>query len=171
MLSDRMDDSVRLIEDLVRSDEKIAVYEHNLYGSYKGKTFYSGNGGWLLNQGYYCAKNISDKIEEISAKTGVTHYKGDINLVPLSGFKKYLLQENAHCVHVLELDSFEHYGNVKKALSWGLEVDDMSIWRVSIVKTTLSVLGQIFFITLGFLVVVVIYYKIIIYIVFGSRKN
>lgn len=171
MLSDRMDDNTRLIGNLVKSDEKIAVREHNLYGSYQGKTSYSGNGGWLLEQEYYCAKNISGKIEEISARTGVAYYKGDVNLVQLSEFKKYLSQKNAHCVHVLEIDSVERYGNVKKALSWGLEANDMSIWRVSIAKTTLSVFGQIFFITLGFLVVVVIYYKIIIYIVFGSRKN
>ncbi|GMU25679.1 hypothetical protein KJZ71_04920 [Patescibacteria group bacterium] len=170
MLSERMDDKIRLIGDLVKPDEKVAVYEHNLYGTYNGKSFYSGNGDWLLEQEYYCAKNISDKVEEISAKTGVNYYKGNLNLVQLNEFKKYLSQNKAQCVQVLELDSFERYGNVKKALSWGLEADDMAVWKVSIIKTVLSVLQQIFFIVLGFLVVMVIYYKIILYIIFGSKK-
>ncbi|RIL00474.1 hypothetical protein DCC77_02820 [Candidatus Uhrbacteria bacterium] len=165
-----MDDKIRLIGDLVKPDEKVAVYEHNLYGTYNGKSFYSGNGDWLLEQEYYCAKNISDKVEEISAKTGVNYYKGNLNLVQLNEFKKYLSQNKAQCVQVLELDSFERYGNVKKALSWGLEADDMAVWKVSIIKTVLSVLQQIFFIVLGFLVVMVIYYKIILYIIFGSKK-
>jgi len=58
----------------------------------------------------------------------------------------------------------------RKKLMWGLEADDMVVWKVSIVKTIFSILQQIFFIVLGFLVVIVIYYKIILYIIFGSKK-
>lgn len=169
MLSERMDDKIRLIGELVKSDEKVAVYEHNLYGTYNGKSFYSGNGGWLLKQEYYCAKNISNKVEEISAKTGVNYYKGDLDLVQLNEFKKYLSQNNANCVSVNSYNPLDN-SETRKKLMWGLEADDMVVWKVSIAKTIFSILQQIFFIVLGFLAVIVIYYKIILYIIFGSKK-
>jgi len=76
---------------LAKPEEKIAVYEHNLYGVnkgetihdeygnyfYKGQSFYSLGGDFLLKQKYYCAKNISAHVEEISQITGVFYYKGN----------------------------------------------------------------------------------------------
>ncbi|MFA6547651.1 MAG: hypothetical protein WCT11_01755 [Candidatus Magasanikbacteria bacterium] len=126
MLSDRMDSEIRLIGDLVKSGEKIAVYEHNLYETLNGENLYDKNGGWLLKQEYYCSKNISSQVETISKKTGITQYKGNYNLVSLEEFKKYLLQNNANCVQVLGL---EHSGVTTKVLSLGFEADDMAIWK------------------------------------------
>jgi hypothetical protein len=126
MLSDRMDSEIRLIGDLVKPGEKIAVFEHNLYETANGESLYEKNGGFLLKQEYYCSKNISSQVEEISKKTGVFYYKGDYNLISLEDFKKYLLQNNANCVEVLDL---ERSGDTKKVLSWGLEADDMAIWK------------------------------------------
>ncbi len=125
MLSDRMDSEIRLIGDLVKPGEKIAMYEHNLTGA-EGESLYDKNGGWLLKQEYYCSKNISNKVEEISKKTGVAYYKGNLNLVSLEDFKSYLSQNNANCVQVLDL---QRSGETKKVLSWGLEADDMAIWK------------------------------------------
>ena len=171
MLSDRMGSEISLIGDLVKPEEKIAVYEHNLYGTYNGESLYSGNGGWLLKQEYYCSKNIIDQVEEISAKTGVNYYKGNFDLIPLSDFKNYLAQNNANCIEVLDLDSVEHFGNVKKALDWGLEANNMAVWRESLIKSIFAVLQTVFFIALGFSILLVLYYKVFLYIVFGRKKT
>jgi len=132
---------------------------------------YNQNGGWLLRQEYYCSKNISSKVEEISAKTEINYYKGNLDLVSLSDFKNYLAQNSALCVQVLGLDNPERYGNVKKALSWGLEADDMAVWAPSTVKSVFAVLQSVFFIALGFLVILILYYKVFLYIVFGKNAK
>mgnify|MGYP001594391235 FL=1 len=171
MLSDRMNSEIGLIGNLVTPEEKIAMYEHNLYESYNGSSLYDKNGGWLLKQEYYCAKNVSTHVEEISTKTGVNYYKGNTGLVSLEDFKKYLTQNNAGCIQVLDLDSVEHFGNVKKALSWGLEADDMAVWQESTAKSLFAVLQTVFFEAIGFLIILVLYYKVFLYIVFGSKKS
>lgn len=171
MLSDRMTSDIRLIGDLVKDNEKIAVYEHNLYGTYQGKSFYDGNGGWLLKQQYYCSKNISDQVEKITAITGINHYGGGTPLSSLSDFKNYLKKNNATCVLVSNLDPDEYIGNVKKLLNWGFEADDMAVWKESLVKSIFAVLQSIFFIILGFFILMVLYYKVFLYIIFGSKKD
>jgi len=171
MLSDRMDSEIRLIGSLVKPEEKIAVYEHNLYGEYNGEKFYDGNGGWLVKQEYYCSKNVSEQVEKIATKTGVNYYKGNTSLVSLADFKNYLAQNKAECVQVLDLDSVEHFGSVKKALSWGFEPDRMAVWQESLVKSIFAVAQTLFFVVLGFIILLVLYYKVFLFIVFGSKKT
>lgn len=174
MLSDRMTNKVQLIGNLVESSEKIAVYEHNLYGSYLGDNFYDKNGGWLLEQQYYCANNISDHIEEISQITGVRNYKGNSELVSLDEFRLYLRRQADGCVERLKLNpvkSFADFSNpANYTLVWGLGADSMAVWQISILKTVFAVLLPILFTTIGFALLLVIYYKIFLFIVFG-RKN
>lgn len=166
MLSDRLDDQIRLIGSFIQPEERIGVYERNVYGS-----DYSHNGGWLLQQEYYCSKNVAGKVDEISAKTGVSFYKGNIDLVSLDDFKNYLSQNKAVCVQVLNLDNVQRYGNVKKALSYGFEADDMAVWQPSTVKSLFNALQSVFWVALGFAVLVVVYYKVFLYIVFGHKKT
>ena len=170
MLSDRMDLEIRLIGSLVKPEEKIAVYEHNLYGEYNGEKLYDGNGGWLVKQEYYCSKNVSDQVEKIAAKTGVNFYKGNTGLVSLADFRNYLSQNKAECVRVLDLDSVEHFGNVKKALSWVFYPDGMAVWQESLIKSVFAVAQTLFFVASGFLILLVLYYKVFLYIVFGGKK-
>lgn len=165
-LSDRLDEQVRLISSLVQPEEKIAVYEHNLYGDY-----YGVSGGWLLSQEYYCTKNISNKVAEISAKTGINHYKGNLDLVSFDDFVNYLSQNNATCVQVLDLDNPHKYGDVKKALSYGLEANNMAIWEPSITKSLLNALLTIVWVILAFAVIVIIYYKVFVYVIFGKKNG
>lgn len=166
MLSDRVDNQIRLIGSLVQPEEIIGVYESNVYGS-----DYSHNGGWLLLQEYYCSKNVSSKVEEISAKTGVNSYKGNLDLVSLSEFKNYLAQNNAICVQVLDLDNVQRYGNVKKVLSYGFEADDMAVWHPSTAKSVFGAIQSSFWVILGFAVLAIVYYKVFLYIVFGVKKH
>ncbi|MDD2495079.1 MAG: hypothetical protein PHE29_07805 [Tissierellia bacterium] len=166
-----MDTEPHLIGDLVEPGEKIAIYEDNLYGAYQGKPFYDGNGGWLLEQEYYCSRDISSQVEKISEKTGIYSYKGNTDLISVEDFKKYLTEQKAWCVEARDVYSVEHLGNIKKALAWGLEADGMNVYKVSIIKSIFAVLQTVFFILLGFFILLILYYKIFIYIVFGNRKR
>lgn len=172
MLSDRMDSEIRLIGSLVKPEEKIAVYEHNLYGTYEGKSFYDGNGGWLVKQEYYCSKSISDHLEEITAKTGASYYKGADGWNSLNDYKNYLVKNNATCVFVKNLDHPEYFdgARVSKVLSWGFEADGMAIWQESLMKSVFAVLQTLFFVALGFIILLVLYYKVFLYIAFGKAK-
>jgi hypothetical protein len=171
MLSDRMTSNVQLIGNLVKPNEKIAVYEHNLYGSYLGKNFYDGNGGWLLKQEYYCAKDISSHTEEISKITGVNNYKGNSKLVSLSEFKSYLVKQGADCIENLKLDPINFLGNIRNTLTWGLEADEMAVWQVSVLKTIFAILLPILFTATSFVLLFVIYYKVFLFIVFGKYQK
>jgi hypothetical protein len=185
-LSDRMTNDVQLIGDLVKTNEKIAIYEHNLYGTnqgetisdgegnsfYHGQSFYELRGGELLKQKYYCSSNISNQVERVSDIMGVYFYKGNQKVVTLSDFKSYLKQNNANCIMVWNMDSEEYFGTKeKKALAWGLAADDMVVWKVSIIKSIFSVAFQVSIIVIGFMILLVIYYKVILNIIFGSKKK
>jgi hypothetical protein len=172
MLSDRMNSELQLIGDLVKPGEKIAMYEHNLYGSYEGKSSYEGNGGWLLEQEFYCSNNISDQVDNIILKTGVKYYTpSGTYLGSLEDFKNYLIKNKANCVDVRNLDSVERFGNIKKALGWGLEADGMKIYEASFVESVFYVLANILLIVIGYLLLLIIYYKIVLYIIFGGNKK
>lgn len=166
MLSDRLDDQIHLIGNLVQPEEKIGVYEGNIYGSN-----YSHNGDWLLQQEYYCSKNVASKVDEVSAKTGINFYKGNLDLVSSDDFKKYLSQNNAICIQVLNLTNPQRYGSVQKALSWGFEADNMAIWQPSTVKSLLSAFQSLLWVVLGFATLVVVYYKVFLYVIFGNKKT
>lgn len=160
-----MDNQIRLIGSLVKPEERIGVYEGNVYGNY-----YSHNGGWLLLQEYYCSKNISSKVEEISAKTGVNFYRGNLDLVSLSDFKNYLAQNKATCVSVNSYNPLDK-SETREKLMWGFEPDGMAIWQESLAKSIFAVLQTLFFVSLGFIILLVIYYKVFLYIVFGKEKE
>lgn len=171
MLTDRIDGEIRRIESLVDREEKIAVYEHNLYENINGVSTYDRNGGWLLKQDYYCTTNIGAKVKEISDITEVYYYKGNLKLVPLNEFVEYLENNNALCIHVLDLHSQENFGDVEKALAWGFEAEDMGIYRESIIKSIGSIAVTFFYTTLSFLALLIIYYKVFLFVVFGTRKK
>lgn len=171
LLVERMEEDPVLIKNLINPGEKIGRHENQLYGLSEGRRYYDAWGGWLIEQDYYCSKNISVRIEEIATKTSVYHYKGNIDLVSAEDFRKYLIEQKTNCVEVLDLNNAKLYGNVKKALSLGLEADNMAIWKPSLIKSIFYVLSDVIFLAIVFSILLVIYYKIILYIVFGSKNK
>lgn len=183
MLSERMTDRVQLIGSLVKPNEKIAIYEHNLYGSNKGETvhdgygnyfhhdqsFYSLRGGLMLQQSYYCSDNVWNNVEEISELTGIYTYKDNLEPTTLNGFKEQLMRAKAHCVMIWDTTSFKNFNNAK-ALDWALEAENMAIWQVSALKTIFGVLVPVLFIVIGFALLLVVYYKVFLFMVFGKSQ-
>jgi hypothetical protein len=166
MLSGRMDNQVRLISTLIRPDEKVATNEGGLSAGN-----YDRNGGWILKQQYYCSKDVASKVDEIAETTNVHIYKGNLDLITLDSFKRYLAQNNAICVQVLDLNNQWKYGDEQKALAYGFEADIMAIWQPSFIKSVSAAFRAVIGVTLGFLVLMVIYYKIFLYIIFGKVKR
>ena len=157
----RLNEEARLIGEIVNNNEKIAQYEHNLYWNYKGENLYDKNGGWLVQQKYYCAKNISEHVQEVSKRFWIYTYQADYRkIVGLEEFKKYLNEMDAECISL----EGNHFG-------WWLFTDEMNIWKVSYFKTAISLLLTILSISCFAFFVLIIYYKIIIYIIFWKIKN
>jgi hypothetical protein len=169
MLSDRMDSEVRLIGDLIEPGEKIAVYEDNLYGAYNGKKLYDGNGGWLLKQEYYCSRNVSDQVEKIATETGSAYFCGNMCFVSGEDFKTYLKQNKVSCISVNNYNPIDN-SETRKKLMWGLEADNMAVWKVSLLSSIVYVLQMVLSVTVAFLLIVVVYYKIFIYVIYGKRR-
>jgi len=157
----RLNEEVRIIWEIVKNNEKIAQYEHNLYWSYEGKNWYDRNGWYLLQQKYYCAKNISEHVDEVSKRTWIYTYEADYRkIVEIEEFKKYLHDMDAECVSLEE----NHF-------SWWLFTDKMNIWGVSYLKTAGSLLLTLFSVGCFGLFVLIIYYKIFIYIIFWKNHQ
>lgn len=185
-LFNRMDTDVHIIGDLVYYDEKISGNENGLYGVnegetihdedgnyfYHGQSFYSLSGGTLVKQKYYCSKNISNQIEKVSEITGINYYKANLELVSLNDFKEYLIKNNATCVMVWNnLDGLKNVGDAKKALTWGLEAEGMNIYKVSLISSLLYISWCFFIIVIYSSILILIYYKVVLYIIFGNYKN
>lgn len=163
-LQNRMTTELQLLPNLITSDEKIGQYENNLHGEW-----YEKNEGWALRQpDVYCSRNIAQHIEEISTKTGISLYKGNeaAELLTLENFKNYLTSQRANCVYATSLD------NNTKVIGWAWFVgDDLEVWKESTFASAIYILKESLFIIPFFLVIIVLYYKVFLYIVFGNKKE
>lgn len=161
-LNDRMSSNLQLLPELIGSNEKVGVYENNLHGD-----SYEKNEGWLLRQpNIYCSDNIANNIENISGKTGVEVYKGNgpSEYISLEEFKNYLLKQNAKCVSVNVI-------NGTKVISWEVFVgNDLKVWEQSFFASFVYILKESLLVILSFIVLLVIYYKIFLYIIFGKKN-
>jgi hypothetical protein len=163
-LQNRMTTELKLLPELITSKEKIGQYENNLYGDW-----YEKNEGWVLRQpDVYCSRNIAQHIEGVSAKTGIALYKGNgaTELLSLADFKKYLTDQRANCVYATSIDD-----NTKViGYAWFID-NDLRVWRESSFASALYILKGSLLITIPFLLLVVLYYKVFLFIVFGNNKK
>lgn len=163
-LRDRMSANLQLLPDLINSGEKIGEYENNLHGDW-----YDKNEGWALAQpDVYCSKNITNHIEEISKKTKVASYKGNgpTELLALDAFKNYLNNQKADCVYLTSID------DSTKVIGWAWFIgDDMKVWNESTFASAVYILKGSLITTLPFLLIIILYYKVLLYIVFGNIKE
>ena len=163
-LRNRMTEELKLLPDLISSDEKLGSYENNLH-SY----LYYENEGWILRQpNIYCSKNIIPYIEALSEKIGVSLFKGNgvDELISIESFKKYIGSQNSNCVYVTEL------ANKSSVIAYPWFVDEsFKVWKESTLASMIYILKESFLVALGFLLILIIYYKIFIYIFFGSKKH
>ena len=163
-LQNRMTTEIKLLPELITSTEKIGQYENNLHGDW-----YDKNEGWALRQpDIYCSRNIAQHIDEVSAKTGISLYKGNgaTELLPLADFKNYLTSQRASCVYATSID------DDTKVIGYAWFIgNDLQVWRESTFASAFYILKESLFIIPFFLVVIVLYYKIFLYVIFGKKKE
>ena len=167
LFSERVNENLVPLKDVVSDLERIGSTKNSVVGSH-----YDGWGGYVLSKEHtYCATNIYDQIDAVSHITGVYHYKGDKDLVSLNEFKEYLIDEDAFCITSVEFGGYtlDYYG-VPKALGREWFIDNNTyIWaegRLIPYKLILMYLVEFFAI---FFIVLLLYYKVFLYIAFGRR--
>ena len=162
--SDRVDSQLRIIGDLMQPNEIYADKEVDIYClNHYDENYFKNN-----SQRYFCAKNISFLIDEISDKTKVYNYLGYSGILSKIEFAKELVKQNAQYITV------GRFGEIM-TLSKSCCFDEMNVYDVSIIKTIafslLKTLQILLAIIIYLFLIVVIYYKVVIYIVFGSYKT
>lgn len=92
-------------------------------------------------------------------------------------FKNYLRSEGANCIEIGNVNDFTGrnrvwYG-IDKVVQRAVFVDDMNIYTLDESKTNLNrVLNpEYLVIAVVFGLLLVLYYKVILYIIFGSKKE
>lgn len=166
-LNIRFDSQLKHISSHVYSGEKIGLSEYEVSSNYT----YSKNGGWLLDQPYFCANDVYKYVKEMSEESGVNYYKGDLNLVSEQEFVNYLRSVDAKCIQVLDMNNKNLYGSVNKALSWGLEAEGMKIFKESDIWYWINFAKLILIQVFIYGLIVIFYKKIFLYIVLGNQKK
>ncbi len=166
-LEDRLTQKLSHLDELYRPGEKIAAHEWMINGMGFG---IKETGKY--NYDIYCSSDITSHVDKIFSQTRATAYKGDLLLVSKQEFIEYLREMGANCVEELELDNKKLYGDHEYALNWWVDESvGMHFLKKSWIKTFLSLSLEILFLSLGFIVVMVIYYQIVLYILFGTYKS
>jgi hypothetical protein len=170
-LSERMTDQPQLLKNIVNTNagERVAKYEYNLYDFR-----YELDSLQLLNMPYYCSKDISSDIDGLSKNLSIDFYKSDTDRVSLNEFKEYLILMDANCVSVGTFSKYNpNMGKIlttEKTLFWCLEAEGLGIYKVSILQTSLNIALTLLYVFAFFIVILIAYYKIVLYVIFGSKK-
>ncbi len=175
-LNDRMSTKPTLIKELIRPNERIGTYESEV-----STNLYENNGGWLLNQKIYCASDIENHIGEFATQNNVKYFKGnDAYLLPtsqitLEEFKQYILDSGSKCITKGSVKDYQDkdrvWSNIDYAIERSFFADDMNLYEIDTTKSISGLVINILLIVLAYLIALAIYYKAILYIVFGTPKN
>jgi len=168
-LNDRLTTQPQLLPELISSSEKIGIYENNLRGSW-----YRKNMGFVLKQpDVYCASNIAQHVEYISRKTEVTTFKGNLayELISLDDFKEYVAGEDANCIHVTSI-YIPDLGNNVDVISYAWFVgSELKVWQESSLATAVYIIKDSVMVLVFAVLLIVLYYRVFLYAVFGKRKK
>lgn len=177
-LSERITSEIKPINALIKSGEKIGENDRTYVLNDQPDEYYKGT----LND-VYCSTELSSNYEKvkISRNIDVLFIRDlyDKNEVPPDLFSKYIKQNNIQCLIIDAYTIYTPNGQANGKLTF-LEPDktyqeNWSFYEKSSAKTNLYFLEMILsvlaisFIIFG--VIAVFYYKIIIYIIFGSKKT
>ncbi len=177
-LEDRMSTDLKKIRDLVNQGERIGENENRV-----NDNLYYKNGGFLLDQEIFCATNITDHIDEFANIHKTEHFKGNDALLFASSkvsaeeFKRYLRSEGANCIEIGNVNEYTDrnrvwYG-VDKVVQRAIFVDDMNVYEIDKSKNSINRIFNPAYlgIIILYLFILILYYKVILYIVFGNYKK
>ncbi|MBD3272836.1 hypothetical protein GF385_00595 [Candidatus Dependentiae bacterium] len=176
-VNDRITTDVKQIQELKKPNEIVEELHDRPGASYHlnvptDKTLYDD---------IFCSNDLENKVADVQNKTGIrTLFIRDMygrNDVPIETFTNYIRKNSIKC---LLPDAYTHYdingqedGKLKFLEPIGqdsLYYKDLVFYKKSNLLTTLYILKISLLVIAGFVAVVILYYKVFLYIIFGNKK-
>ncbi|MDD5179285.1 MAG: hypothetical protein PHY86_03395 [Candidatus Gracilibacteria bacterium] len=177
-LKERITSEIKPISALIKVGEKIGEDNADYALNYGSDEYYNG----ILND-VYCSTELSNNYEKIKNDRNINSLYirnlYDRNNVSPDIFSNYIKQNDIRCLTVDAYTTYDTSGQVSEKLTF-LEPDksyqdNWSFYEKSPIKTIMYIVEMLAIIlSISFLVfagIIVIYYKVFIYIIFGSKKN
>lgn len=171
-ISDRVTPDVKSLEDMKKLGEKIGVSEKSSVYSLYYDDVYSDS--------VYCSSEIYNHIENLKSSLGIFNlYIEELyhrNNVPLDTFSNYLKENDINCV-LQDSYTYSDSNRVEFLTPFGddNQLEDVAFYRKSTTDTILHAIGSGLvdsLITAAIaLLLMIIYYKVFLYIIFGSNKK
>ncbi len=177
-LKDRMTNNLTKIGDLVKPGERIGENENRI-----NDDLYYKNGGFLLSQNIYCAKNVTNHVDDFAKSNGASHFKGNDAIIMASSqvssdeFKHYLTSESGNCIEIANLSDYENkniiWSGIDKVVERSVFTNSMDVWTLDHTKTNLNRIFNPAYlgILILFGIIMILYYKVLLYIIFGNNKQ
>jgi len=172
-LSERITSTIKNIGDMVEIGEKIGEKNRTYVLNDVSDPYYEG----ILND-VYCSNELANDYEKVQKnRNAVDLYTGGSfsrNKVSAEEFSNYIKQYDVKCLVVDSFSSADFskivFLNTDKTYQ-----DDWAFYEESISKSILFFIINFVAILIQslllFYIIAIIYYKIILYIIFGSKKN
>ena len=173
-LSERITSEITTVGVLVKKGEKIAENDRTYVLNDEPDGYYS-----LVLNNVYCSAELSIKVEEIMKERKVNNFflqsdDGQRFPVSLETFVNHIKQTNIRCLTV-DFYTGSDYSKISFLEPDKSFQDNWSFFEKSPIKTAIYFLEMVF-VVLAFSValfagIAVLYYKIILYIIYGNKKK
>ncbi len=178
-LKERINSDINTIGNLVKQNEKLEEISASAYTLNLSDLSYNN----YVASNAYCSTEIQNHIEDIKYERKIDHLfitnLYNTKDVSIEDFSKYINENAINCINVNAYTTYDNAGQETGKLTF-LEPDkkfqnDWAFYKKSIPKTVLYFLGYALWIVVSFLliffVIAVIYYKILLYVIFGKTTD
>lgn len=173
-LSERITPEIKPISAMIKNGEKIGENDRAYILNDSPDSYYLST----IND-VYCSTELAENYEKVKNMRNIDalYIGGSFNRskVTPETFVNYIKQNNIHCLTVDAYTTYDTTGNADGKLHF-LEPDksyqkNWSFFKKSVFLTTIEVLKTLLFAIAIFAGIIITYYKIFLYIIFGKAKN
>jgi hypothetical protein len=177
----RLTTKLNSVESLLKEKERLS---YSVDESMSKQSVFLGFSNWFYEvkigfNNIYCSKEIFSKFEEIKlnkqineVETNILYIENDKSIT-FEKFMDKINEDNIKCLIVKYYDDNSTFNlNHNKILSFeGIKDFEKNYFsKISIINTIFYILIRFLFITLIFIGIIIFYYKVILYIIFGNKK-
>ncbi|MFH1536677.1 MAG: hypothetical protein ABID45_01670 [Patescibacteria group bacterium] len=172
-VEERITPAVKQIRELKTSNERVEELDRSYaLNSQKDDSLYDD---------IYCSSDLENRIVDVQNKSGIsTLYIRDIyqgNNVPIETFANYIKENNINCLIPDAYTRYDSNGRENGKLRFlepiapdSLFYKNLVFYEKSDFLTALYTLKMFLLVIAIFTVIIVLYYKVFLYIIFGSKK-
>ena len=164
-VDERITVNVKQIHELKKMNERVEE---------RGLSFRLNSGTNDLQDNLYCSNDLENRVGDIQNKSGVNtlyiRHIYDRNSVPIETFIKYIKDNNTKC---LIADAYTYSAAVRQEFLEPVRLSsykNLVFYKKSTLFTLFFIVKQLLTYFAIFAGIVIVYYKIILYIIFGSKK-